>query len=269
MNPSIEKGLRHHVVTVAELAGSEIRRIYEGGEFQTVLKDDQSPLTLADRAAHDIIAAELHRLTPEIPVVSEESQVPDFGLRKNWQACWLVDPLDGTKEFIKRNGEFTVNIALVRGGVPVLGVVHAPAIQVTYSAARGEGAFKKEKGTETRLHVSDYHRDGVVVIASRSHAGDKIKALLERIPEARLTSIGSALKLCFVAEGRANFYPRLSPTMEWDTAAAHCVVEEAGGHLCTLDGKALLYNREDLKNPNFVVCGDPPYPWQKFRDLMV
>ncbi|HTL47020.1 MAG TPA: 3'(2'),5'-bisphosphate nucleotidase CysQ [Verrucomicrobiae bacterium] len=260
--------LRRRVVEISEQAGRAIKAIYEGGDFGTTFKEDHSPLTKADQAAHELIQGELIRISPDIPVISEESAVPPYEKRRGWSQCWLVDPLDGTKEFIKRNGEFTVNIALVRGGDPVLGVVHAPVLGMTYSGAQGLGAYKKANGGETRLFVSDYRKDGLIVVASRSHTNERLKAFLARLPDASMISMGSALKICLVAEGKANFYPRLSPTMEWDTAAAHCVVNEAGGSLATAEGGLLRYNREDMVNPEFVVCGAPPFAWRDYKELL-
>lgn len=265
----IDNALRQNLLTLALKAGAEIMKVYASGDMQTTWKEDRSPLTQADKASHTVLARELALLTPEIPVISEEALVSDYSLRRTWQYCWLLDPLDGTKEFLKRNNEFTVNIALIADGHPAAGVVYAPALDAAYSACSGSGAFKMSAGREIPIHAGDYRKEGLIIVASRSHAGDKVQALLARLPEAKLISSGSALKMCLVAEGRAHLYPRLSPTMEWDTAAAHCVVEEAGGVLRTVEGKPLLYNRENLLNPDFVVCGNPPFPWEEHRDLMV
>lgn len=203
---------------------------------------------------------ELQVLTPHLPILSEESRETLYRERSNWPLFWLVDPLDGTKEFIKRNGEFTVNIALIQGHEPVLGVVHAPALDTTYSAAKGYGAFKGDGLADpSRITTSD--PDGKVrVVVSRSHAGPETENFLERLRERielEFVSIGSSLKLCLIAEGRAHLYPRLGPTMEWDTAAAHCVVESAGGFVKEKgSGKPLRYNKRELRNPHFL-AGNP------------
>ncbi|MDP3919364.1 MAG: 3'(2'),5'-bisphosphate nucleotidase CysQ [Candidatus Omnitrophota bacterium] len=245
-------------------AGSVIRDIYERQDFKTVFKADKSPLTCADQASHNLIVETLNKLTPDLPVLSEESKDVTYADRSAWNEYWLVDPLDGTKEFIKHNGEFTVNIALIREGNPVIGVVHAPILNLTYGAAKGSGAWMEAEGRERRsIRVADYRSEPLTIIASRSHRGDRLKAFLEQVGDVKLINMGSSLKLCLIAEGKAHFYPRLGPTMEWDTAAGHCVVEEAGGSICGLDSSPLRYNKEDLLNPLFVVCGDPPYPWQE------
>jgi 3'(2'), 5'-bisphosphate nucleotidase len=270
MTPTVKvtDALRRSVVDISEKAGRVIKAIYDGGDFGTTFKEDKSPLTKADAAAHELIQRELELLAPGVPVISEESSVLPFEQRRHWRQCWLVDPLDGTKEFIKRNGEFTVNIALVENGEPVAGAVHAPAIDVTYSGATGLGAYKKENGSENRIRVSDYRKDGLIIVASRSHSSERLNAFLAKLPPATLINVGSALKICLVAEGKANFYPRFSPTMEWDTAAAHCVVNEAGGSLQTVEALSLKYNREDMLNPGIVVCGAPPFAWQEYKEQL-
>ena len=226
-------------------------------------KADDSPITRADRAAHDILATRLALLTPSIPVLSEEADAAhDLRVRRNWGAFWLVDPLDGTREFIGRNGEFTVNVALVRDHEPVLGVVAAPALGLTYYAARGHGAYRVEAGSGTvPIHVRPAATP-LVVVGSRSHRGDSLDGLLARLGPHELRPMGSALKFCLVAEGSADFYPRLGPTSEWDTAAAQAVLESAGGAVTTLDGKPLRYNqRETLLNPHFIAYGDRSRNW--------
>jgi len=255
----------HEIRDIAEEAGRAIMKIYDSGVFKTVIKDDFSPLTAADKAAHDLIQSRLERLPSQYPVLSEESRTVPYEKRKDWPRYWLVDPLDGTKEFLKRNGEFTVNIALIEKGEPVLGILHAPAMGVTYTAAKGIGAFKWKDGQEKRIWAADYRKGNLCIVASRSHAGPKIQALIEELKPERVLSMGSALKIGLVAEGEAHFYPRLAPTMEWDTAAAHCIVNEAGGSLIDLEGNELRYNREELRNPFFLVCGNPPFPWQKYN----
>ena len=249
------------VVRVARNAGEAILEVYRSGDFETTHKEDRSPLTLADRRAHETIVAALAELTPDIPVLSEESDPVDYDVRSQWERYWLVDPLDGTKEFLNRNDEFTVNIALIKAGQAVLGVVHAPALGATYAAANGGGAWRTDAAGTTRLAASDYRQSGLRVVASRSHAGAMMPRFLELLGGPPCVSKGSSLKLCLVAEGSANLYPRLGPTMEWDIAAAACVVSEAGGTLTDRTGEPLRFNKPDLHNPEFVVAGNPPFPW--------
>lgn len=248
--------LLREVVVLAKRAGDAIMAVYLSGNVGEISKTDNSPLTLADLASHRVIVDGLDKLTPNIPVLSEEAADIPQAERSRWPRFWLVDPLDGTKEFIKRNGEFTVNIALIEGGVPVLGVVYAPVLDVCYCAARGSGAFVQH-GTslERSIHAqSPVAGEPIKVVASRSHSDARTAALLERLGEHRCISMGSSLKLCLVAEGNAHFYPRLGPTMEWDTAAAHAVVIEAGGAVCDLLGTELRYGKPDMHNPEFFVC---------------
>jgi 3'(2'), 5'-bisphosphate nucleotidase len=246
-------------VAAASTAILEVYATAHGVEY----KADESPITRADRAAHDILAARLSLLTPSIPVLSEEAEAAhDFAVRRAWPELWLVDPLDGTREFISRNGEFTVNVALIRGHEPVLGVVAAPALGLTYYAARGHGAFRvqTESGAEP-IHVRPA-ADPLVVVGSRSHRGDSLDGLLARLGPHEMRPMGSALKFCLVAEGSADFYPRLGPTSEWDTAAAQAVLEVAGGAVTTLDGTPLRYNQRDtLLNPHFIAYGDRDRRW--------
>jgi 3'(2'), 5'-bisphosphate nucleotidase len=225
-------------------------------------KADESPITRADRAAHEVLATRLAALTPDIPVLSEESEAGHaFEVRRRWHELWLVDPLDGTKEFIGRNGEFTVNVALIRRHEPVLGVVAAPALGLTYFAARGHGAFCMKGGAPRAIHTRPA-ADPLVVVGSRSHRGDSLDGLLARLGPHELRPMGSALKFCLVAEGSADLYPRLGPTSEWDTAAAQAVLESAGGVVAMLDGAPLRYNlRPTLLNPHFVAYGDRTRDW--------
>lgn len=252
------------LLPLTEEAGNAVMNIYKEKNFSATFKKDKSPLTRADIASHRLITKGLQELTPDIPILSEESGTIPYEERKHWNIYWLIDPLDGTKEFIQHREEFTINIALVENGSPVIGVVHAPALELNYFAARNEGAFKQVlHGMPLPIRVSDYRTSKFKIVVSRSHAGDEIENVLKRIHEDyECVSIGSSLKLCLVAEGVAHLYPRLGPTMEWDTAAAQCIVEEAGGKVVDLSGNVLRYNKPDLLNPNFIVCGDPPYPWQ-------
>lgn len=257
-----EHPLAQQVTAIAHKAGKAIMEIY-AKDFAIYEKSDESPLTEADLAAHNIIVTGLKSLS-ELPILSEESAAIDWSTRSSWSDYWLVDPLDGTKEFIKKNGEFTVNIALVSNGVPTLGVVYAPVLKQTYVGVLGHGAYKI-----TDSDVSDIspapHQTGQTwkVVGSRSHQSPEIQALLDSLPgETELVAMGSSLKLCLVAEGAAHLYPRLGPTSEWDTGAAQAVVEAAGGKVTVIDSSdplasdapALRYNQKDsLLNPYFLV----------------
>lgn len=257
------------VCAIARQAGDAIMAIYADDSVWDVRKKaDASPLTAADLAAHELILDALTRLTPDIPVMSEESLAHEIAQRRQWRRCWVVDPLDGTKEFLKRNGEFSVNIALVEGQHAVLGVVYLPVLQLTYMAARGQGAYKRDaqKTTSIRAHRLGSESIGVTVVASRHHRGTNESLLFENIDKEfggyTLINYGSAYKTCLVAEGRADCYPRFGPTMEWDTAAAQIVLEEAGGQLLSFRGQPFLYNcRDTLTNRGFMAVGDVAERW--------
>lgn len=252
------------VVALARQAGNAILQVYQQ-DFAVEHKGDDSPLTAADLAAHHCIMEGLAKLAPDIPRLSEEGADIPFAERRQWSRYWLIDPLDGTREFVKRNGEFTVNIALIEQGRPVLGVVHAPVLATTYSAAVGAGAWKQDGDAAAGAIRCSTTAKPARIVASRSHITPELGALLARLPPHEALNIGSSLKLCLVAEGKADFYPRLGLTSEWDTAAGHCVVEQAGGCVSTTDGKPLLYNsKESLLNPNFLVRGEPDYPWLQY-----
>lgn len=259
--------LLEDVMQLAVEAGHEILRIYET-DYAIEHKEDKTPLTEADMAAHHIIDAGLQRLTPHIPILSEESAKIPYEERQQWSCYWLVDPLDGTREFIKRNGEFTVNIALIENGESTLGVVYAPVLKVSYYARRGAGAFRKENGeSATPIQTRRPCASPVLVAGSRSHRGDSLNAYLERLADYEIISVGSSLKSCMVAEGSADIYPRLGPTSEWDTAAAQCVVEEAGGRLTDTKMQTLRYNTKDsLLNPYFFVFGDADRDWSEYLE---
>jgi 3'(2'), 5'-bisphosphate nucleotidase len=243
-------------------AGNEILEIYEKG-FEINRKADLSPVTTADLAAHRIIKRGFVRLTPELPLLSEEDKRLSFAERKSWVSYWLVDPLDGTREFIKRNNEFTVNIALIQQQRPVLGVVYAPVARLCYFACLGAGAYRQhEDAIARRITTRKTPVDCPTVLGSRSHALPLLHAFLEVLGPHELIRRGSSLKSCMVAEGSADIYPRFGPTSEWDTAAAQCVVEEAGGRLTDMNITALRYNtKASLENPPFVVTGDRNYDW--------
>jgi 3'(2'), 5'-bisphosphate nucleotidase len=249
------------VVDIAHNAGAAIMEVYQGGDVGEISKADNSPLTLADLAAHRTIVDALTKLTPEIPILSEEAADISYSVRSQWTRFWLVDPLDGTKEFIKRNGEFTVNIALIENGEPVLGVVYAPVLDVCYNGARGAGACVQRGNAATQPITVKPHVAGkpIKVVASRSHSDARTEALIKELGDYQCISMGSSLKLCLVAEGAAHFYPRLGPTMEWDTAAAHAVVNAAGGIVCDMAGVELHYNKADLHNPEFLVLPASDY----------
>ncbi|TVP50564.1 MAG: 3'(2'),5'-bisphosphate nucleotidase, partial [Halomonas sp.] len=245
------------VERIAREAGDAIMRVYVR-EFSVEEKEDKSPLTEADIAAHNVIMRGLKALPVQLPILSEED-IEGFAGADAEGRYWLVDPLDGTKEFIKRNGEFTVNIALIENGKPVLGVVTAPALEVGYVAARGLGAFKIEANGERKsISVAGKPKAGDAwrVMGSRSHASTDLAAWLEQLGEHTILPMGSSLKLCLIAEGEADVYPRLGPTCLWDTGAAHAVLLEAGGRVENLEGKALSYSNPNEKlNPYFVVWG--------------
>ncbi|MDX1605481.1 MAG: 3'(2'),5'-bisphosphate nucleotidase CysQ [Candidatus Competibacterales bacterium] len=256
--------LLSEVIELAWQAGQQILTVYGRNHFEVTAKADDSPLTAADLASQAVIVAGLGRLTPDIPVLAEESadQVTD-AQRRGWNLFWLVDPLDGTKEFVNRNGEFTVNIALVEGHYPVLGVVHVPARGICYHAATGHGAFRQRTGEPAEpLQPTRPAAAPVRVVGSRSHPGPDLAGFVERLGPHRFVPVGSALKFCLVAEGSADVYPRLGPTWWWDTAAAQCVAECAGARVVQTDGRRLGYNRgDDLRNPHFLVYADDGRDW--------
>jgi len=256
------KSLIDPIVELATEAGRAILEVYSS-EFEVQSKDDNSPLTKADLASHHCIVAGLQALTPDMPIISEESGLPDFEERSRWDRYWLIDPLDGTKEFVNRNGEFTVNIALIDNHKPVFGVVHVPVQNKTYIGCEEFGAECRDGNGDTRrIAVSQTSASRVRVVGSRSHRGASLDAYLLQLGECDMIPMGSSLKFCVVAEGGADIYPRLGPTSEWDTAAAQAVVEQAGGSVVTLDGKAMKYNaKADILNPFFFVIGAADRDW--------
>ena len=244
------------LLPIVERAGAAIMRIYDG-EFAVQHKEDDSPLTLADLDSQHVIIEALSQLTPGIPVLSEESAEAPWEERRRWTELWVVDPLDGTREFVKRNGEFTINIALVSRHEPVLGVVAAPAQGTVYWGAHGCGAFRRRRdGTAQSIAVSAPHTP-LRVVGSRSHSSPQTDAYLATLAPSMTLGIGSSLKFCLVAEGSADLYPRFGPTSEWDTAAGQALLEAAGGHVTRLDGHRLRYNcRQSLLNGDFVAFND-------------
>lgn len=257
--------LMHALVDIAEDAGRAILKVYET-DFDVEFKGDDSPLTQADMAAHRIIVAALEALTPNVPVLSEESKRTDIAARGNWTRYWLVDPLDGTKEFVKRNGEFTVNIALIDAGRPVAGVVHVPVPEVSYFGAENGGAWRIERGGEPRaIATAVPAAPPYRVVCSRSHRDAATEAFIGRLGPHEVIAVGSSLKFCLVAEGEADVYPRFGPTSYWDTAAAHAVVAAAGGHVVDLEGESLRYPADgSLLNPAFMVYGDGEREWMRY-----
>jgi 3'(2'), 5'-bisphosphate nucleotidase len=243
------------IVTIAKEAGNAIMQIYKQ-DFEVEYKQDSSPLTLADKRANDIIEDGLNQLSVNFPILSEEGKETPYEDRKDWEYYWLVDPLDGTKEFVKKNDEFTVNIALIHKDTPVLGVVYAPALDICYWAKQGEGAFKDERKLPLK---TESQRNTYKIVSSRSHMSDETQAFIDAIDtqkEKELISIGSSLKICLVAEGEADIYPRLGPTMEWDTGAAHAIVNESNKKLQQYTNNKFTshtYNKRDLLNQWFVV----------------
>jgi 3'(2'), 5'-bisphosphate nucleotidase len=250
------------VVSLAREAGAKIMEIY-AQDFAVETKDDQSPLTAADLAAHRHIVAGLTAMTPNIPVLSEESASVPWDVRRGWTRYWLVDPLDGTREFVKKNGEFTVNIALIEDGAPTFGVVYAPALDEMLFGQRGVGAFVCDGDNHVPIMARQPADAPLRVAASRSHLDTRTAAAIARMGEVEPLGLGSSLKFCRLAEGRLDVYPRFGPTSEWDTAAGQAVLEAAGGVVLRLDGSVLSYNTKDsLLNPDFIALGDARLPWQ-------
>jgi len=255
------KELIEPVVALATEAGQAILEVY-ATDFDVQSKDDESPLTIADLASHRRIVAGLRNLTPDVPIISEEDGLPPFEERRRWQRYWLIDPLDGTKEFVNRNGEFTVNIALIDATRPIFGVVHVPVQDKTYLGCVDHGAELRDDSGIRPIRVAASSGDPARIVGSRSHRGSSLDAFLEKVGDADMLPMGSSLKFCVVAEGRADVYPRLGPTSEWDTAAAQAVVEQAGGQVLKLDGKSLSYNEKpEILNPWFVVIGPSDRDW--------
>ena len=254
--------LHEAVIVIAREAGQAIMAVYEG-TFDVQQKTDDSPLTAADMAAHQVITDGLRRLTPQWPVLSEEAADIPWSERSQWPTYWLVDPLDGTREFIKRNGEFTVNIALIEQNEPIFGVVHAPVTGETWHARQGRNAYRRVGQVDTQIRTRSPATGALKVAASRSHRDARTQAFLDAMGSIEEMSLGSSLKFCRIAEGALDVYPRFGPTSEWDTAAAQCVLEAAGGALLAPDGRAFRYNRrETLLNGDFVALGDMTLPWR-------
>jgi 3'(2'), 5'-bisphosphate nucleotidase len=250
-NIDIEK-----VLHIAKQAGAAILKVYNdaSGDLGVSYKDDQSPLTLADSASHNVIADQLATLTPDIPLLSEEGKDISFEERKDWEYYWCVDPLDGTKEFIKRNGEFTVNIALIHRNTPVLGVIYVPVTDVMYYGGENIGSWKIESnGSVQQLNPSKNIAEWTAV-GSRTHSSDEETTLLNKLGITKVISVGSSLKFCMIAEGRAQLYYRHGPTMEWDTAAGHAIAVCSGAFMNMPNGDEFVYNKPSLLNGGFICC---------------
>lgn len=239
-------------IEAAKAAGDAIMDIYHSHRFEIELKNDNSPLTLADKSGHEIITSYLN--TTDLPVLSEEGAKIPYEERKSWETFWIVDPLDGTKEFIKRNGEFTVNIGLVQNSIPIFGVVYAPAVEKLFYGGLEMGAFLIHEGLTERLYKSDQDTETVRIVASRSHLNQETQNFISSFKDVETVSMGSSLKFMALAEGKADYYPRFAPTMEWDTAAAHAIVAAMGFSVKEpKSGNSLVYNKKNLLNPYFLV----------------
>jgi 3'(2'), 5'-bisphosphate nucleotidase len=249
--------LAESLMPIVERAGAAIMRIYDAG-FTVQHKDDNSPLTSADLESQRVIVEGLKCLTPDIPILSEESAAAPWDKRQNWNELWVVDPLDGTREFVKRNGEFTINIALIVGHEPLLGVVAAPAQGIVFWGIAGVGAFRRQHDGEAGRIQTTRAQQPLRVVGSRSHPSAQTAAYLARLGPHRISGVGSSLKFCLLAEGKADLYPRFGATSEWDTAAGQAVLEAAGGHVTRMDGHRMRYNcRESVINGDFVAFSDP------------
>lgn len=248
------------LLDVSKNAGAAILDIYNSSDLGVQDKDDKSPLTAADLASNKIICDALREITPDIPIISEENEDLPFSERSTWEYCWIVDPLDGTKEFIKRNGEFTTNIGLVHNHQVIAGVVYIPVYDELYYAIKGEGAYKIKDNNKERITTNSYSKseNGLKVVCSRSHLNEKTEQFIGQLSKPELIAKGSSLKFLSIAQGQADLYPRMAPTMEWDTCAAQIILEEAGGKVL-IDGEheaPVQYNKENLLNPHFLAKGN-------------
>jgi 3'(2'), 5'-bisphosphate nucleotidase len=258
------------VIDIAHDAGELILQVYRG-EFNVEIKGDGTPLTIADQRSHNLICNRLLELTPEIPVLSEESDFITYEDRSQWRTYWLVDPLDGTKEFVKKSGEFTVNIALMHENQPVLGVVHTPVKEWTHWGVHARGAWKQvANGKKEPVVTKNYSGGEAIIVASKSHGQDKLEQFLSNLEKTEgsynVTNMGSALKICLVAEGIGDIYPRLGLTSEWDTASADIIIREAGGKIIQPNGKPVVYNKPNILNPFFLAVGAGDYDWLPLLD---
>jgi 3'(2'), 5'-bisphosphate nucleotidase len=256
----IYKTLISKVNEIAVAAGHKILEVYNSDmDFGVEAKSDNSPLTIADKEANKVIVAGLEALEIQFPIISEENKLLDYADRKDYDHFWLVDPLDGTKEFIKKNGEFTVNIALIKGNSPVMGVVYTPVTKELFYAYKGNGAYKSIDGAEQKISVNSFSQSdqNLRVICSRSHLNEETQNFVDALDKPELVSKGSSLKFLMLAEGKAELYPRIAPTMEWDTGAAQMILEEAGGTVLQYGtDQPLAYNKENLLNPFFIASAN-------------
>lgn len=258
MVPSNAQADIRAIIEIASSASSAILDIYQT-DFVVQRKEDHTLLTEADSASNRVLQDALNDLYPEVPIISEESKQIPYSVRKNWDTVWLIDPLDGTREFVKRNGEFTINVALIQHAKPIMGLVYVPVSGLAYTAALGKGAHRWKDGASEPIKCAT-PKDSIVIAASRSHVSRDVQKLVlslrTRYRSIEYISAGSALKFCLIAEGRAHMYPRFGTTMEWDTAAGQILVEEAGGGVVDMiNQESLMYNKEDLRNPSFSAVG--------------
>ncbi len=269
MQQQIDQSLLDDVLELCRQAGREILKVYNQAEaLEVTSKADSSPVTEADLAAHRVLCQGLEKMLDAVPVLSEEGDPVSYEQRRRWQRYWIIDPLDGTKEFISRNGEFTVNVALVEYGEPVLGVVYVPILDLAYLGLKSAGAWKQNSAGRQPIRTRKLGRETIAVVASRRHGAEAVERLLAKLEKAfgrvETRGMGSSLKLCLVAEGSADLYPRLAPTSEWDTAAAQAVVEAAGGRVITDTLEPMRYNtKENILNPFFYVVGDVEHDWKE------
>lgn len=256
---------KENIFEIIVRAGNEIIKVYQSNDFQVEMKSDQTPLTTADRKSNQVIVNGLKELFPQIPILSEESKKIPYQVRERWEYLWIVDPLDGTKEFIKKNGEFSINLALIKNNDPVFGIIDIPVLDVLYYAMKGKGAYKREGDgalfqlpfENTKKQIKKAVNTRIRMICSKSHYTEETKRYVDRISkhysDIEMISVGSAIKFVYLAENKADIYPRLAPTMEWDIAAGQMILEETGGKIVDYQRKKpLMYNKEDLKNPWFV-----------------
>jgi len=243
------------VIKIADEASEKVLHIYQS-DFKVNYKEDHSPITAADIASHDMIVKGLRQISRDIPILSEEGAEIPWEERKKWRRFWLIDPIDGTKDFTQRTGEFTVNIAMIEDGEPVMGVVTAPALKEAFWGIKGEGAHMRDRtGRVHRIRVAE-PKDTLRVVASKNHLNDETRAFIGTLGAHEIVQAGSSLKFCRIAEGHADIYPRMGPTSEWDTAAAHAVLLAAGGKVQTPEGQSLVYGKENILNPNFIAAGN-------------
>jgi len=245
------------LIVISKEAGEAILSVYNS-DFDYQMKDDLSPLTEADKISHQIIYKRLTEITPDIPIISEEGSSISFEIRSSWKKYWLIDPLDGTKEFLKKNGEFTVNIALIDNNVPILGVIHIPVTNETYWGSKHYGSFfTKGDNTPVKIHISDNTKGPIRIVCSRSHPSKLLDQCLKELKNYKIINKGSSIKFCLIACGLADIYPRFGPTSEWDTAAGDAIVRFSGGHISNTEGKPIIYNiKESFVNPDFIAANN-------------